>query len=203
VKVILVRHCETSHNRDGRVQGRSDAPLTERGCIQAQRLAERLNGQPIGAVYSSPLHRALETAEPIAAALGLAVQTEPSLIEIDAGEMDGLTGTEMRERFPEFMRAWLAGPDGGIPLPGGESLDQVQERAWSFVERLRDRSDLDAAVCVTHYFVLLAVIARAVKLPLANISRMRQALGSISIVEFRNERVQVIKLNETCHLVEI
>ncbi|HTE86319.1 MAG TPA: histidine phosphatase family protein [Dehalococcoidia bacterium] len=203
MKVILVRHCETDHNRVGRVQGQSDAPLNERGLAQAACLAQSLAGQSIQALYSSPLRRAVQTAEPIAAALGIEVRQSLSLMEIDAGEMDGLTGAEMRERFPAVMSAWLAGPDGSVRLPGGESLDAVQARAWSFVESLRDQDGVQTAVCVTHYFVLLALIARAVRLPLSNISRLRQSLGSFSVVEFRNERVQVSKLNETCHLVDV
>jgi phosphoserine phosphatase len=202
VKVFLVRHCETDHNRDGRVQGQSDAPLNERGRAQAACIAQALSSQQIQAVFSSPLQRAVQTAEPIAGALGLGIQLEPSLIEINVGEMDGLTSAEMRERYPEFMTAWIAGPDGSVPLPGGECLDEVQARAWRFVESLRDREGLEAAVCVTHHFVLLALIARAVRLPLSNISRMRHALGSYSVLDFRNERVQVSKLNETCHLLD-
>lgn len=203
MKVVLVRHCETEHNRDGRVQGQSDPPLTARGEAQAAAVARSLAGQPVQAVYSSPLRRALQTAEPIAAAVGIEVQCEPALKEIDAGHMDGLTGVEMRERFPEFMAAWHAGPDGSVPLPGGESLGAVQDRAWTFVESLRDQEGLELAVCVTHNFVLLALIARAINLPLSNIRRMRQTLGGISVIDFRNQRVQISKLNETCHLAEL
>ena len=203
MKIFLVRHCETDSNRDGRVQGRSDAPLNQHGLAQAACVAQALAGESIQAVYSSPLQRAAQTAEPIAALLGLEVRQEPALIEIDVGDMDGLTGAEMRERFPDFMTAWLAGPDGSVPLPGGESLNDVQSRVWGFVQALREREELDGVVCVTHYFVLLALIARAVQLPLSNISRMRQSLASFSVLEFRNQRIQVSKLNETCHLITV
>ena len=200
MKVILVRHCETDRNRDGRVQGQSDAPLTPRGLAQAEAVARSLRGQSVQAVYSSPLCRATQTAAPIAAAFGLEVRPEPALTEIDAGHMDGLTSSEIRERYPEFMAAWLGGPDGSVPLPGGESLNSVQARAWAFVESLRDREGMEQAVCVTHNFVLLAILARAVHLPLSNIRKMRQSLGCISTIDFRNQRVQISKLNETCHL---
>lgn len=200
MKVILVRHCETDRNRDGRVQGQSDAPLTLRGIMQAEAIARSLRGQTVQAVYSSPLCRATQTAAPIAAAFGLEVQPEPAMTEIDAGDMDGLTGVEMRERFPDFMAAWHAGPDGNVPMPGGESLNSVQERAWAFLESLPDREGLEQAVCVTHNFVLLAILARAVHLPLSNIRRVRQSVGCISTIDFRNQRVQISQLNETCHL---
>jgi phosphoserine phosphatase len=200
VKVFLVRHCETNNNRDGKVQGRLDIPLNDRGCVQATSLAGRLDNEQISAIYSSPLQRARQTSEAIAGALNLEVEIEPRLTEMDVGEMDGLTGAEMRERYPEVMKAWLAGPDETLALPGGESLLDVQARAWGFIESLRSNEEIDSVICVTHNFVVKALIARAIQLPLANISRFRLALGGISVIEFRNERVQVTKLNETCHL---
>jgi broad specificity phosphatase PhoE len=201
VRVVLIRHAETDYNREGRVQGQSNAPLNDRGLLQAGCLARSFAAEPVDAIFSSPLQRAIQTAEPIASGLGLEIQVEPALIEIDAGAMDGLTGGEMRERFPDFMHAWRNGLAGSEPLPGGESLEEVQARAWTFVESLRDRDDLNLAVCVTHNFTLLSVIARAVQLPLGNISRLRQSLASYSIIEFRNQRIQVAKLNEVCHLL--
>jgi broad specificity phosphatase PhoE len=201
MKVVLIRHAETDYNREGRVQGQSDAPLNDRGMAQALCLARSFTGQPVDAIFSSPLKRAWQTAEAIASELGLEVQAESALIEIDAGAMDGLTGTELRERFPDFMQAWSNGLAAGEALPGGESLEAVQQRAWAFVESLRDRNELNLALCVTHNFALMSVIAAAVQLPLANISRLRQSLAGYSVVEFRNERVQVAKHNETCHLL--
>jgi broad specificity phosphatase PhoE len=152
------------------------------------------------AVFSSPLRRAYETASAIAAVQGKTVEIEPDLIELDVGEMDGLTGPEMRERFPDFFGSWLAGPGPTTPLPGGESLEDVQQRGWAFIENLRNRGDLEHVACITHHFVLLSLLCRAVQLPLTRIRRIRQPLGSFSIIEFRGERVQIWKLNETCHL---
>jgi probable phosphoglycerate mutase len=202
VKVILVRHCETDRSRDGRVQGISDPPLTDFGCHQALILAKHLSALSIQAIYSSPLQRAMQTALPIAAALNLEVEIEPGLIELDAGELDGLTGAEMRERHPEFMRAWADGTGRSARLPGGESLQDLQQRAWGFLQSLGERTDLEAAVCVTHNFVVLTAIAQAIRLPLANLSRLQHGIANFSIIDFRNGRVQVNKFNETCHLLE-
>jgi phosphoserine phosphatase len=201
VKVVLIRHAETDFNREGRVQGQSDAPLNERGLDQALCLARSFAGQPVDAIFSSPLQRALQTAAPIAAALDLEIQREPALIEINAGVMDGLTGSEMRARFPEFMQAWRNGTAASEPLPGGESLEAVQERAWTFVESISVREDLNLVLCLTHNFPLLSIVARAVQLPLANISRLRQSLAGYSIIDFRNQRIQVARHNDTCHLL--
>jgi probable phosphoglycerate mutase len=201
VKAILIRHCETDHNRDGLVQGRSDPPLNEVGQLQAARLAARFRDLPFDAIFSSPLRRAVETAGTMAVAQGKPVEVVPDLVELDVGQMDGLTGAEMRERYPSFMSSWLAGPQSTVRLPGGESLEEVQERAWSFLEALRGRGEFETVACVTHYFVLLSLICRALSLPLLRISRLRLGLGSCSVIEFRGERVQVMKLNDSCHLM--
>lgn len=200
MKVVLVRHCETDRNRDGLVQGRADPSLNATGRRQAARIAARLADMPLDAIYSSPLLRARETAAAIAATRARTVQVEPALVELDVGEMDGLTGAQMRERYPGFLDTWLAGPEATTRLPGGESLEDVQQRAWAFLEGIRDRGELEAVACVTHHFVSLSIVCRALHLPLTRIRRIRQALGSFSIVEFRGERIQVLKLNETWHL---
>jgi broad specificity phosphatase PhoE len=200
VKIFLIRHCETNHNRDGVVQGRLDVPLNETGRRQAAKLAAHLKETRLDAIISSPLLRASETAAALAATQGRPVSFEPALLELDVGEMDGLTGPQMRERYPSFFNSWLAGPGATTPLPGGESLEDVQERGWAFLETLREREDLEQVACITHHFVLLSLICRAVQLPLTRIRRIRQPLGSFSVIEFRGERVQVIRLNETCHL---
>lgn len=82
----------------------------------------------------------------------------------------------------------------------GDGLEAQAGAAWSFVESLIERGDIEMAVCVTHDLVLRSLVARAIRLPLANLSRLRQDLASYSIIDIRNGRLQVNKLNETCHL---
>ena len=107
MKLILVRHGETDQNRDGRVQGASNASLNSTGRSQAQALGHSLREVPLDAVYSSPQARALETAKAIAQRHGLLTRVEDGLREVDVGELDGLTGEEMRERYPDFMKEWM------------------------------------------------------------------------------------------------
>lgn len=200
MKALLVRHCQTDRNRDGLVQGRADPPLNDTGRQQARRLAEALAGASVDAVYSSPLTRAMETAAVIAERHGRDVQPEPALIELDVGHMDGLTGAQMRERFPGFLESWLTGPDTTLRLPGGESLEEAQERAWAFLEAVVARGDVENVVCVSHNFVLLSVICRALRLPLTRVTRIQQSIGGLSVIDFRPGRIQLGRLNDTCHL---
>ena len=105
-RVFLVRHGETEYNRRGLALGRADAPLNETGRRQAERLREALAGAPVVAVYASPLVRAFDTAASIAAAHGKEVVVENGLIEMDIGEVEGLTFPEVRKQFPALAQNW-------------------------------------------------------------------------------------------------
>src|SRR3990172_13222712 len=98
MRLILVRHGETDANKGSLALGRDDVELNETGRWQAQRVADALQRQPIAAVYSSPLRRTLDTARAIAERHQLAVQVDDGLIEMDIGEMEGLTYQQVRER---------------------------------------------------------------------------------------------------------
>lgn len=200
MRLILIRHGETAHNVGGLALGLADVPLNERGRGQAQAVARRLAGEPIAAVYASPLSRAVDTATPLAEALRLTVEVEPTLIEMDIGELEGVDFASLRRRYPEFLRRWLSDDVADAAMPGGESLRQVQERAWSAVERLRERHDDATVAVVSHNFVILCLLCRALDLPLARFRRLRQDLGGISWVELDGERTRVLTMNETAHL---
>ena len=106
MELLLVRHGETDWNRDRRFQGHADPPLNETGRAQARALADELAGEVIDAVYTSDLARARETAEILAARLGAEVVPLRELREIDVGEWQGLTWTEIEERYPDGALAW-------------------------------------------------------------------------------------------------
>jgi broad specificity phosphatase PhoE len=200
MRLILIRHGETDHNADGMVQGRADIPLNDLGRRQAAALADSLRHTPVRAVYTSPLKRARETAAIVAAALDLPVTVEPDLIEMDVGRLEGLSGAQMRERFPEFLAVW-AGPEGpDIPMPGGESLRQVQTRAWAVVERLREHHGDETVVAASHNFVIATIVCRAVGVPLSAFRRMRHGVASRTVIDVRPDRTQVVHLNDLCHL---
>jgi broad specificity phosphatase PhoE len=206
MQVILVRHGETASNRDRLALGREDVALTDKGQIQAQMLAARLTedsaqGLRIDAIYSSPLLRARQTAGAIADTLGLVPKVVPSMIEMDVGQMEGLTREQLRSKHPEFMAAWFGEGAGEVPMPGGESLAGVQERAWAAIEQLRDRHAEDAAViAVSHNFVIRTLVCRALGLPLYDFRRFEIDLASMTRIEFRGPRTLVTVMNETCHL---
>jgi len=200
VRLYLVRHGQTESNRRGLALGRADVPLNEIGRSQAARLAEALAAEPLKAVYSSPLQRALDTARPIAARHGLEVQVDAGLIEMDIGELDGLAFADVRERYPGLLESWLGRDGPGQPMPGGERLVDVQERSWRAIEAIAERHPDEAVCAVTHNFVILSALARALGMDLADFRRVRHAVAAISILDFRADRVRVVSINDTCHL---
>jgi probable phosphoglycerate mutase len=200
MRLILVRHGETDSNRAGLALGRADVELNEHGRWQAQRLAISLKDEPIAAIYSSPLKRALATAEPIASSHGLAVQVDEGLIEMDIGETEGLTFRQVGERYPQFLRLWLGGQAAYESMPGGERLLDVQERAWQAIERIRQRQEQGTVAVVTHNFVILTLLCRVLGLELADFRRLRHSVAAKSVLEMGRDRVIVISFNDTCHL---
>lgn len=200
MKVALVRHAEATANASGLALGRKDVPLTERGRLQAAALATAFDGWRIDAIVSSPLRRALDTAGPLAARFGLEVEIAPGFVEMDVGETDGLTFADLRARYPEFLERWLSDDCADVPMPGGETLRQVQDRAWAEIERLYERFADGAVVVVTHNFVIGAVLCAVTGAPLSRFRRFRQALASRSLIDVHPGARTLLALNDTAHL---
>ena len=198
--LYLVRHGETESNRLGLALGRSDVPLNERGRWQAERLADALRGEPLAAVYSSPLRRTLDTAGGIAAAHGFEVVVEERLIEMEIGEVDGMPFDEVRSRYPEFLAMWASAEGPRVPMPGGERLVDVQERAWSAVTELAARHGEEAVAAVTHNFVILSLLTKVLGIELSQFRRLQHAVAAVSVVDIAPGRTLLVRMNDTCHL---
>ncbi len=199
VKVILVRHGETDWNAVRRIQGgSSDTPLNETGKKQAASLALRLRSEKLRAIYSSPLQRARNTAQAIARYHQLEVKIEPSLKEIEVGELEGVTVTEIGKRLDQLLTAKSQGE--ALPrMPGGESLTEVQQRAWDTIQHLVGQHPDGVLVVVSHYFVILAIVCATLNLPLSQIGRLRLGAGSISTITFDQSVTRLILFNDSCH----
>lgn len=199
MNLILVRHGETQHNAEGRVLGRGGPGLNQRGRDQVEAAARALTGKAVAAIYSSPLTRAMETAERISQELDLPVQAEDSLVEIDAGKLEGLTSGEMRSQYPDLMAMWERDPSS-VQMPGGESLGQLQERVWQVAQTLLGRHMEDSVVVVSHNFSIVTLVCRVLELSLARFRHLRVDLGSLSTVDMQATRCRLVHLNDICHL---
>ncbi len=208
VQVILVRHGETDWNEAHRIQGgNSDTPLNERGREQAERLGLRLKQERIRAIYASSLKRALDTALVIAHHHQLEVQIEPSLREINVGELEGISISVLGKRLDELLAAQNQIPAGvggdlwsKLKYIGGESLDELQQRAWGAMQRIVNQYSEGVIVVVSHYFVVLAIICAVLNLPVSQIGRLRLGVGGISTIVFDGQVTRLTQFNDSCHL---
>ena len=202
LRLILVRHGETHLNRERRIQGINDAPLNERGRSQAEAAARALGRDIPFKLYASPIARARETAAILSRTLGVPANAISELREADAGELQGLTGAEMRERYPEFVRRWDE-DSGTAKMPGGESLAQVQQRAWQAVTRISEAHPGETVVAVSHNFVIQTIVCKVLDIPLRHFRRLRQDLGAITRLDIDGSKWIVASLNETAHLESV
>ena len=154
-RLYLVRHGKTQLSARGAYSGRRDAALTGEGREQARRVAERLRGAGVDAVYSSPLSRAVDTARAIAEAAGAPLHLDERLLEIDYGPIEGFDRESARERFGGAFEAWRADPFGA-PLAGMERLPEALARARDAAEEAIQ--DSRCPVIVGHQGILRLVL---------------------------------------------
>jgi broad specificity phosphatase PhoE len=149
-RIVLVRHGESTANRDRVLTGRIDPLLTRRGRRQAHRAARYIDRRigNVNLVFSSPLQRSLDTAQTIAGRLNLAIARDDLLLETDFGAWEGLSIHELASA-PEWERYTL--DPFHFTFPGGESPQQVRSRVHHFLHGLLNRDDWSTAVVVTHY----------------------------------------------------
>ena len=182
--VYLIRHGETAWNEEGRCQGVTDIPLTEKGRRQARAVANALERKPICRILTSPLQRARDTAALIAQAHAVSLECHDELKEWDQGRLEGLTGPELMQDYPGFFEHWLADPAGTAP-PGGEPLRAVQQRAWPILDRLRQHDALTGpVVVVSHTLTIAVMLCAALGLDLAQVHRLKIDLASLNSLIF-------------------
>ena len=196
-QVYIVRHSETDWNREGRFGGRSDIPLNQTGLAQAAALGKRL-GPTCTAVYSSPLRRAVQTAEAIAAVKGLPLQCLEGLNDMSYGQWDGRTMAEMTEGSPDLAHRWSSRPHD-TELPGGETLETVHRRSWeTFQGLLQTLGDGDEVIMVSHNAVCRAIVMGVLGIPMENFRRIAQQNAAINQLDIRDGMVRVLSINDRC-----
>lgn len=198
--LYCVRHGESAYNAENRIQGQSDVPLSPLGCRQSEALAAALAGHPIEAVYSSPLRRARETAEPIARRLGLTVETDPRLMELDAGLFQGQLRTELDKLYPAELAAWLSG-DMDFTIPGGESRRMLMLRGEAALRDIAARGHRQAVVVAHGGLLTVAFKALLTDPPAMHPFALQN--GSISRLEIDGNSARLLSLSEVDHLIGV
>lgn len=158
MRIYLTRHGETKWNLEGRCQGWKNSDLTEKGAADAKRLGARLKLVDFDCVYSSPLGRAVETAECIVGDKGTSIVLKDELREINFGVWEGMTFSEIEKMYPEqFKNIWNQ-PHLYEPV-GGERIPDLIERVKELLNELISDSTKENIMIVTHAFVMKAIVS--------------------------------------------
>lgn len=198
-RVILVRHGQTEWNVQLRYQGHSDIELTALGRKQAELVAARLIKEPISAVYSSDLGRALRTAEYIAAQHRLTVTPIHGLREYHFGEWEGLTFKQIAKHWPDISVDFFKNPDA-VRVPGGETFGEVKARAEAAVRKLVNQHPGQTIVLVSHGGTIRTILCAALGLHLHHVWSIRQDNTAVNIIEYYPETAIVALVNDVHHL---
>ena len=200
-EIILARHGETAWNVAEIFRGRTDVELNETGLKQAELLAEYLSSVRIDAIYSSPMKRALQTAEAIAGCGKLGVNNTPGLIDFNYGKWQGLSRQEVKGRYKELYEEWVSRPER-VKMPDGESLDDVRERAIAVVDDVVNKYQR-AVVLVSHRVVNKVLICALLGLDNSHFWNIKLDTCGISVFTCEKGHFILTKHNDTSCLKSI
>ena len=194
-----MRHGRTEWNREERFRGRADIALDEMGLKQAAAAALNLRNRQVVAIYSSPLRRALQTADIIANQLNLQVQPLEGLIDIDFGRWQGLSGGEATKQDGRLFQMWLEQPHL-VHFPGGQGLDTVRQNVLAVVDELSAKHDEQTVILVSHKVVCQVLMCAMLGLGNSHFWYVGQDVNAINVFEIRDGAPLVTLVNDTCHL---
>lgn len=194
LKLILIRHCETDWNREGKFFGKKDIPLNALGIEQSRLLAKQLKEENITAIYSSALSRAAKTAKLIAGFHSLEVKQLAGFNEIDFGEWEGLTFNEIESAFKTQSATYLKNP-ASFRFPKGETLQELNTRVLKALDTVLSSHSDETVLIVAHSGTNRAIIGKALGLGFENHLRLKQDIGCLNVIEFFEDTATILLLN--------
>jgi 2,3-bisphosphoglycerate-dependent phosphoglycerate mutase len=200
MKLHLIRHGESISNAEGRIQGHLEVPLSALGRRQAEAAAETLADLSLNAIYSSPLRRASETAEIIAARLNLPIRFDDLLKEINVGVFQGRMPSELQRLYPEEFARWKS-EEFDFVLPGGESRRQILQRGREALKSIVAGGHRNAAI-VSHGRILMTTAKDLLGMSQKNPPYSMQN-GSITTLSYNNGKFGLVALDSVGHLRDI
>jgi probable phosphoglycerate mutase len=177
---LIARHGETPSNLAGRYAGRSKEPLTKRGRRQIRDLATRLSGYDVAEIWTSEISRGLESAELLAAALGVEVKVDSRLNEISMGPWEGLTELEVAKRFPDAHALWQESPDH-LVIEGRETLAGLAARVGGAVQQAISRPT--PVLLMTHVAPMRVAVLELLRLPLRLYKRVQVSNADCVVIQ--------------------
>lgn len=199
MKLYLIRHGETDWNKFEKCQGVSDIPLNTNGIRQAKDLAYSLRDEELSAIYSSDLSRAITTAKEVAKYHPADVKIDERFREMDQGEFEGLEFRNLREKYGDILKKWRDEPET-LRLPGGETLTEVQERAWNGINNLLNLYNEGSVLLVSHNMIIITLLCKFSKKSLLSFREFTVKESSKSVISCNNDIFKIELFNDISHL---
>jgi alpha-ribazole phosphatase len=199
MRLILVRHGETTFNAQRRFTGQSDVPLSPLGMQQAAALATCLATEHLDVIVASDLERTQVTAKAIARYHRLPVLEDINLREMALGQWEGYTYDEVLAKDANLVAQWRADPDAFAP-PGGETVAQLRERCTMSLRRWQTQYSEAVVLWVTHGGFIGVLLCHVLDIDLRRRWQFRHDNASISELYVSGERITIVRLNETAHI---
>jgi broad specificity phosphatase PhoE len=199
--MFLVRHAESTWNRQKKIQGQRDPQLSPYGNKEAKLLAKRFKGLEFEAVYSSPLKRAMETARAIVGRRA-EIQCIEELTEINLGEWEGRTLNQIRRKFGDSFDRWAVSPSK-VRIPGGEAFKDFKKRVGKAMRGIERRHKEGNVLVVCHGGVISTYATALLNLPPDDVWCLTVKNASLTIVEVAPSIRKLITFNDISHLMSL
>jgi broad specificity phosphatase PhoE len=200
MKLYVVRHGETEWNKEEIFRGRKDVPLNETGKNQAGKAGLHLADKSVSRILSSPLTRALQTAQAISSTTSVSVEKTEQFTDINFGVWEGLSLKEVEARFPAELAVWRGSPER-LRLEGAETLAEVRERIRDGIKKIGP-AETGSVVVATHRVICKMIVLSCLGIDNSHFWDMKFDPGSITLLVRKNDRFTLTFSNDTCHLRE-
>jgi len=199
-RIHVVRHAQSAGNLQGVFCGSTDSTLSGTGIRQLERLSARFLEIEISAVYSSPLRRAMQTAQAVRVVRDIPIHTEASLAEINGGEWEGLRWEEIASRYPQQWLNWERAP-GAFAAPGGETMARVRERTLGAIMRIARENEGKTVAAVAHGCAIRNIVCAAMGLAIERLNEVGWCDNtSVSLIEADASGIRLLAYNDAAHL---
>jgi len=200
---LLISNGQSVWNAVENFRPQTDAPLDDAGIQQAEATGRRVAAkwQPV-AIYSSPLPRAVKTAEAIAQHFNLPVEVHPGLADIDYGEWQGVTPEEALKKWPEMVEAWYEEPQR-VRIPGGETLEDLKKRAMETIMNLTYGHSGQTIVLVGHTVINRVILLGVLGLGNERLWHIEQDACAVNVFKAHAGDYTLVSMNNTCHLPKL
>ena len=201
VRIILIRHGETTWNIEGRYQGQEDTPLSPRGLEQGKLLAQGLKNVPLDVCISSPLQRSYQTCKFCADLHKLPVATDARLTEINHGDWEGVLAPDIAKAYPVEFEQWHTAPHlVQMPGEGGETLDDVRRRVRAAFDEYARKYEGKTVLVAAHDAVNKAIICDLLGLGMEHFWQIKQDNTCINVMEYNEGAWRLVLLNSVNHM---